>query len=73
MEKQKEPQENSHAPYSPWMNTEQAAIYIGSTPNTMRTWRGRGEGPKSHCVSHRFVRYHRDDLDAFIRGESSRN
>lgn len=57
---------------SPWMDTAAAAAYIGSTCNTLRAWRARGRGPKFSNIRTRMVRYHRDDLDAFVRGESVR-
>lgn len=53
---------------SPWLDTEEAAAYIGSTLNTLRAWRARGRGPKFHNIRTRMIRYHRDDLDDFIRG-----
>jgi hypothetical protein len=53
---------------SPWLSTKQAADYICSTPDTMRMWRVRGAGPRFHGKG-RFIRYHRDDLDAFVRRE----
>lgn len=56
---------------SPWLNTEQAADYLKSTPGTLKSWRATGAGPRFHGT-HRFVRYHIDDLDAFMRGESGR-
>jgi hypothetical protein len=57
---------------SPWFDTEGAAIYIGSTPGTMRTWRANGEGPRYHTIHGKSVRYHVSDLDTFIRGEDGR-
>ncbi len=57
---------------SPWMKTKEAAAYIGSTEQTLRAWRAYGRGPKYHSPSARVVRYFRDDLDAFLRGESAR-
>ena len=53
---------------SPWLTTAQAAEYLGATQGTLKTWRATGCGPKYHG-KHRFVRYHMDDLDAFMRGE----
>lgn len=57
---------------SPWFDTEGAAVYIGSTPGTMRTWRATGGGPRYHTIHGKSVRYHVTDLDAFIRGEDGR-
>jgi hypothetical protein len=52
---------------SPWMDSEGAAAYLGASPGTMKTWRATGKGPRYHVVQDRLVRYHRDDLDAFVR------
>lgn len=56
-------------PPSPWLNSEAAAAYLGSTAGTLRNWRATGKGPKYHVVQDRLVRYHTDDLDAFVRGD----
>lgn len=52
---------------SPWMKTDQAAEYLQVSPGTLRNWRVDGHGPRASTVG-RVVRYHRDDLDAFMRG-----
>lgn len=57
---------------SPWLDSEAAAIYLSSTPGTLRTWRANGEGPRYHVVHGKAVRYHVSDLDAFVRGEDDR-
>lgn len=57
---------------SPWLNTAEAADYIRSTPATMKAWRSKGGGPRYHVIGVRMVRYHTDDLDAFVRGEADR-
>ncbi|MBG0811873.1 DNA-binding protein [Methylosinus sp. H3A] len=57
---------------SPWLATEGAAGYLSSTPGTMRSWRANGEGPRYHVFHGKSVRYHVDDLDAFVRGEGRR-
>ncbi len=59
-------------PHSPWLDTEAAAAYLSSTPGTLRTWRAQGEGPHYHVVHGKSVRYHVDELDAFVRGEAVR-
>lgn len=51
---------------SPWMTTDQAAAYLSVSPGTLRNWRVDGQGPRANTVG-RIVRYHRDDLDAFLR------
>ncbi|ADZ70134.1 MAG: helix-turn-helix domain-containing protein [Xanthobacteraceae bacterium] len=57
---------------SPWLDSEAAAVYLSSTPATLRTWRSNGAGPRYHVVQGKVVRYHVDDLDAFVRGEDGR-
>ena len=57
---------------SPWRDSEAAAEYLGCTAGTMKTWRSRGEGPRYHIIQKKLVRYHVDDLDAFVRGEVTR-
>ena len=55
-------------PVSPWLDTTAAARYLGREPGTLKGWRSKGEGPAYHVVSRQFIRYHVDDLDAFVRG-----
>lgn len=55
-------------PRSPWLGTEEAAAYLGSTAGTLKNWRATGQGPKYHVVQSRLVRYHVEDLDRFVRG-----
>lgn len=57
-------------PVSPWLDTEQAAAYLGSTAGTLKNWRAGGQGPAYHIVSERLVRYHVEDLDRFVRSGS---
>jgi hypothetical protein len=57
------------SPRSPWLGTEQAAAYLGSTAGTLKNWRATGQGPRYHVVQSRLVRYHVDELDAFVRGD----
>lgn len=54
-------------PSTPWLNGEEAADYLGSTAGTLRNWRAAGKGPRYHIIQDRLVRYHADDLDAFVR------
>jgi hypothetical protein len=54
-------------PSSPWMDSGAAAGYLGTTAGTLKNWRATGKGPKYHVVQDRLVRYHRDDLDGFVR------
>jgi len=57
---------------SPWHDSEKAAEYLSCTAGTLKTWRSRGEGPRYHIIQQKLVRYHVDDLDAFVRGEVAR-
>jgi hypothetical protein len=64
--------ESLAAASSPWLDTAGAAAYLGCQPATLKTWRSRGEGPRFHLVSVKLVRYHRDELDAFVWGADAR-
>lgn len=55
-------------PATPWLDTEAAAAYLGSTAGTLKNWRATGRGPRYRIVQDRLIRYHRDDLDAFVCG-----
>jgi len=55
---------------SPFLNTAQAAHYLGLSERTMVYWRCEGVGPTPRRHG-RFVRYHIDDLDAWSKGERS--
>lgn len=57
---------------SPWFDSDSAAEYLGCTPGTLKTWRSRGEGPRYNIIQSKLVRYHVEDLDAFVRGEANR-
>lgn len=57
---------------SPWKDSEQAAEYLSCSPGTLKTWRSRGEGPAYHVIQDKLIRYHVNDLDAFVRGEVAR-
>jgi len=56
---------------SPFLNTEQAAAWLGLSSRSLKRLRVRGDGPvfRRHC---RFVQYHIDDLDAWSREHSAR-
>jgi len=56
---------------SPFLNTAQAAHYVGLAERTLETMRGQGQGP-SFRRHGRFIRYHIDDLDAWSRRSGSR-
>ena len=47
-----------------YVNTRQAAVYLGLSTSTLNRYRVGGEGPAFHRFGSR-VLYHRDDLDAW--------
>jgi transposase len=51
---------------SPFLNTEQAAFYLGLCPRRLQALRSCGDGPRFRRHS-RYVRYHIDDLDIWSR------
>ncbi|MFX4083483.1 helix-turn-helix domain-containing protein [Sphingobium yanoikuyae] len=52
---------------SPFLNTAQAAHYIGLSYRTLEQMRWNGVGP-SFRRHGRFIRYHIDDLNLWSRG-----
>jgi hypothetical protein len=57
-------------PQTPWLDSDGVAAYLGCTAGTLKTWRATGQGPKYHVIQSRLIRYHRADLDAFVRDGS---
>jgi len=51
---------------SPFLNTEQAAAYLGLCPRKLQYMRSRCIGPRYRLHS-RFIRYHIDDLIIWSR------
>ena len=51
---------------SPFLNTEQAAFYLGLNPRTLQRLRRTAKGPRVRRHASR-VRYHIDDLDAWSK------
>ena len=51
---------------SPFLNTEQAAFYLGICPRRLQALRASNQGPRFRRHS-RYVRYHIDDLDIWSR------
>jgi helix-turn-helix protein len=51
----------------PFLNTEQAAFYLGLSARKLQQMRASGTGPSFRRHS-RYVRYHIDDLDSWSRG-----
>ncbi|KUM26733.1 hypothetical protein AU467_19580 [Mesorhizobium loti] len=52
---------------SPFLNTAQAAFYVGLSQRTLEKMRLKGGGPQFRKHG-RFVRYHIDELDAWSKG-----
>jgi hypothetical protein len=57
--------EIANLPASAFVNTAQAAAYIGSSPGVMLNWRSQRRGPRYHG-SKDFVRYRISDLDSWM-------
>jgi excisionase family DNA binding protein len=51
---------------SPFLNTEQAAFYLGLSARKLQQMRASGGGPGFRRHG-RYVRYHIDDLDAWSK------
>ena len=56
---------------SPFLNTEQAAFYLGLSPRRLQELRSAGEGPRYRRHS-RYIRYHIDDLELWSQETSGR-
>lgn len=54
---------------SPFLNTAQAAHYVGLSPRTFERMRRTGRGPRFRKHG-RYVRYHIADLDAWSEGRA---
>lgn len=54
---------------SPFLNTAQAAFYVGLSRRTLEKMRTHGGGPRFRRHG-RYIRYHIDDLDLWSRGET---
>jgi hypothetical protein len=54
----------------PFLNTEQAAFYLGVSARKLQQLR-RGQGGPQFRRHSRYVRYHIDDLDAWSKGDTS--
>lgn len=51
---------------TPWLAPEDAAAYLRLTVRGLEDMRSKGTGPKYHKVNARVVRYHVNDLDAWL-------
>jgi hypothetical protein len=56
-------------PSSAFINTAQAAAYIGSSPGVLLNWRSQRRGPRYHG-SNDFIRYRVADLDTWMSARS---
>jgi len=55
-----------------FLNTRQAAEFLGMQPQTLDAWRCRGCGPRFVKLG-RAVRYRRADLDAWVESRVRAN
>ena len=53
---------------SPFLNTSQAAFYVGLSRRTLEKMRTHGGGPRFRRHG-RYIRYHIDDLDLWSKGD----
>ncbi len=62
--------EQRRAIETPWMTTDEAAVYLRRSARTLTAWRGNKIGPPWHQPSgpRGDVMYHRDELDTWQRG-----
>jgi hypothetical protein len=61
--------EIENLPSSAFINTAQAAAYIGSSPGVLLNWRSQRRGPRYHG-SKDFIRYRLADLDTWMSARS---
>ncbi|WP_369026386.1 helix-turn-helix transcriptional regulator [Qipengyuania sp. RANM35] len=59
----------ANALYSPLLNREEAAHYLGISFSTLARWAMLGKGPAFHKIG-RQARYKISELDAFIDSQS---
>jgi hypothetical protein len=52
------------------VDEREAAAILAAEVRTLRNWRALGKGPRFYKIGQRMVRYHRDDLAAFITGDA---
>lgn len=53
---------------TPWLNTKQAAAYLGVCARTLEDMRAERKGPPARRISAKLVRYYREDLDRWLLG-----
>jgi excisionase family DNA binding protein len=54
----------------PTLTTEELAEILSCTPQTVRTMRRRGNGPKYVVLTGGHVRYTRESVDSWLNGEN---
>lgn len=59
-------------PAKPFLNTKEAAAWLGLTKNTLEKMRVNGTGP-TYRKHGRYVRYHMEDLVAWSEGSKRRS
>lgn len=64
MDDDQRPRTARHMPQRPFLNTPQAAHYVGLSARHLERMRSRGGGPRFRRHG-RFVFYHVEDLDAW--------
>lgn len=60
------------APPKEYLNTAEAAAYVGVSSRTLNTWLADGSGPVAHRVGGRLI-FSRDDLRAFLARHRGRD
>jgi hypothetical protein len=54
-------------PATALLTPQEAALYLATTPDVLRTWRATGRGPRFKGRGH-FIRYQKAVLDVFMSG-----
>lgn len=58
---------------TPWLAPDDAAAYLRLTVRGLEDMRRNANGPRFHKVGSRVVRYHRDDLDAWLLSDGGQH
>jgi hypothetical protein len=65
-------EEKKSSAEKPFLNTKEAAAWLGLAPNTLEKWRVQGGGPP-YRKHGRYVRYHLEDLTAWSEAQKRRS
>ena len=57
---------DDHRPPSPWLNSAEAAVYLGVTVKTLEAWRLAKAGPVFASRGRKIRRYHISKLDDWL-------